>query len=332
MATGSMPSSARIWAAAIGWVTYGSPVARSWPPWASTARSKARSTGPGRLRVVRATLAEQLAPQPGDGRWSPHARRAPRAPPGAARRGGRGAGPPRCGSCSTDIGRGSIAGAVRRRRRGTTRRARAAVSRCAASRAPRARSGPRPARPRAASWSGVEDRALVALAGEQDDVARAGPGEGRRDRRPPVGDQQEVVAAPAPGRLRALARSASRIAIGSSPRGSSSVATTSRQRSPATGPWMAALGRRRARPPTRTRRSARRRRPSRAGRAASRTSLERRPACARSPRRPRTAGRRRSRSIRPRTPRKPSRPARTAAGSRPEQLARGRRPPARCGR
>ena len=34
MATGSIPSSAVIWAEAIGWVTYGSPVARSWPSWA----------------------------------------------------------------------------------------------------------------------------------------------------------------------------------------------------------------------------------------------------------------------------------------------------------
>ena len=45
MAIGSMPRSARIWAEAIGWVTYGSPVARRWPAWASTARSKAWSTG-----------------------------------------------------------------------------------------------------------------------------------------------------------------------------------------------------------------------------------------------------------------------------------------------
>ena len=45
MAMGSTPRSARIWAEAIGWVTYGSPVARRWPAWASTARSKAWSTG-----------------------------------------------------------------------------------------------------------------------------------------------------------------------------------------------------------------------------------------------------------------------------------------------
>ena len=31
IAIGSMPRSARIWAEAIGWVTYGSPVARRWP-------------------------------------------------------------------------------------------------------------------------------------------------------------------------------------------------------------------------------------------------------------------------------------------------------------
>src|SRR2546429_6844325 len=35
--------SARIWAAAIGWVTYGSPDARRWSPWASIANSIARS-------------------------------------------------------------------------------------------------------------------------------------------------------------------------------------------------------------------------------------------------------------------------------------------------
>ena len=44
IAIGSMPSSARIWAEAIGWVTYGSPVARRWPACASTARSNAAST------------------------------------------------------------------------------------------------------------------------------------------------------------------------------------------------------------------------------------------------------------------------------------------------
>ena len=44
-ATGSIPSSAVIWADAIGWVTYGSPVARRWSWWASTARSNACSTG-----------------------------------------------------------------------------------------------------------------------------------------------------------------------------------------------------------------------------------------------------------------------------------------------
>ena len=43
-AIGSMPRSATIWADAIGWVTYGSPVARGWPLCASTARSNARST------------------------------------------------------------------------------------------------------------------------------------------------------------------------------------------------------------------------------------------------------------------------------------------------
>ncbi len=43
-ATGSMPISARIWAAAIGCVTYGSPDARTCDLWASTARSKAFST------------------------------------------------------------------------------------------------------------------------------------------------------------------------------------------------------------------------------------------------------------------------------------------------
>ena len=41
----SMPSSAVIWAEAIGWVTYGSPVARSWPSWALTATSNASPTG-----------------------------------------------------------------------------------------------------------------------------------------------------------------------------------------------------------------------------------------------------------------------------------------------
>ena len=44
-ATGSIPRSAVIWAEAMGWVTYGSPVARCWALWASTARSNASSTG-----------------------------------------------------------------------------------------------------------------------------------------------------------------------------------------------------------------------------------------------------------------------------------------------
>ena len=43
-AIGSMPSSARIWAEAIGCVTYGSPEARTCVWCASTARSNARST------------------------------------------------------------------------------------------------------------------------------------------------------------------------------------------------------------------------------------------------------------------------------------------------
>jgi hypothetical protein len=43
-AAGSMPRSATIWAAAIGWVTYGSPEARNWRAWASTARSNALSS------------------------------------------------------------------------------------------------------------------------------------------------------------------------------------------------------------------------------------------------------------------------------------------------
>ena len=42
---GSRPRSARICADAIGWVTYGSPVARCWPACASTARSNASPTG-----------------------------------------------------------------------------------------------------------------------------------------------------------------------------------------------------------------------------------------------------------------------------------------------
>jgi hypothetical protein len=44
IATMSIPSSARIWADAIGCVTYGSPVARRWPSCAATARSNAAST------------------------------------------------------------------------------------------------------------------------------------------------------------------------------------------------------------------------------------------------------------------------------------------------
>ncbi len=46
IATGSRPSSARICAEAMGWVTYGSPEARFCSRWASTARSKAPLTGP----------------------------------------------------------------------------------------------------------------------------------------------------------------------------------------------------------------------------------------------------------------------------------------------
>ena len=53
--------------------------------------------------------------------------------------------------------------------------------------------GPRAVRP--------DDRALVALAGQQDDVARPGPLEGGLDGRAAVGDEQQVVAAPAAGGL-----------------------------------------------------------------------------------------------------------------------------------
>ena len=54
---------------------------------------------------------------------------------------------------------------------------------------------------------GPDDRALVALAGEEHDVARPGALDGRVDRRAPVGDDEQVVVAPLAGRLRARARS-----------------------------------------------------------------------------------------------------------------------------
>src|SRR5579862_1569480 len=46
----------------------------------------------------------------------------------------------------------------------------------------------------------ADDRALVAFAGEDDDIALARLLEGQRDRRPPVGDQEQVATlAPAGG-------------------------------------------------------------------------------------------------------------------------------------
>ena len=56
-ATGSMPSSARIWAEAIGWVTNGSPDARFWSPCASIAKSiafwmRATSASASYLRIA----------------------------------------------------------------------------------------------------------------------------------------------------------------------------------------------------------------------------------------------------------------------------------------
>ena len=48
---------------------------------------------------------------------------------------------------------------------------------------------------------GADDRPLVALAGEQDDVAGPGALEGRLDGRAAVGDDQQVVVAPPAGRL-----------------------------------------------------------------------------------------------------------------------------------
>ena len=97
MATGSMPSSARIWATAIGWVTYGSPVARFWPAWASTAKSKARSTSVrsalGWCSTIEALSAvrriSRSMPPPAVGSGMAGARRGPRRDAVAAR-GGRG--------------------------------------------------------------------------------------------------------------------------------------------------------------------------------------------------------------------------------------------------
>ena len=82
----------------------------------------------------------------------------------------------------------------------------------------------------------ADDRALVALAGEQDDVAGAGPLERRLDGGPAVGDQRAGRGRGAGRRPRRRARSRRGSPSRSSPRGSSSVTTTSRPRSPAIRP------------------------------------------------------------------------------------------------
>ena len=126
----------------------------------------------------------------------------------------------------------------------------------------------------------ADDRLLVALAGEQHDVAGAGALEGGLDRRAAVGDDEQVVVAALAGGLRA-ARDLVEDPSRSSPRGSSSVTTTIRARSPAIRPISGrlAVSRSPAEPKTAIRPPPPRRRPAgRAGRGPSGA----RPGCGRS--------------------------------------------------
>src|SRR5690242_15574386 len=76
MAIGSTSMSARIWAAAIGCVTYGSPEARFWSPWASMANAIARSIEAmsafgSSLRTVSSRAAEASATGSDGTAWRP---------------------------------------------------------------------------------------------------------------------------------------------------------------------------------------------------------------------------------------------------------------------
>src|SRR6266545_3325317 len=68
-----MPSSARIWATATGWLMYGSPLRRTWPSWSRWATSCARcSNGRSALawmpRWVRTRFSNRECRRPGQGR------------------------------------------------------------------------------------------------------------------------------------------------------------------------------------------------------------------------------------------------------------------------
>ena len=231
MATGSRPSSARIWADAIGWVTYGSPVARSWPSCASTASVEGLAdlveVG---VRRCSATEARRAASRSAEvhGRLLRGGRL--RRPRSAAPPGGRDA-PARFGRCLGARG-GRSPSAARIARLGRVdpvepdqpypiaRRSRFGLGPLVP--------GHRPV--------GTDDRALVALAGQQDRVAGPSALEGGRDGVAPVRDEPAGPGRAARPAASAPAAIASRIACRSSPRGSSSVTTTRRQRSAAIRP------------------------------------------------------------------------------------------------
>ncbi len=106
----SSPISARVKAAAIGWVTYGSPVARTCPSWAATAKSRAFPTvvvsAPGEPS---ATAASSSRRRTGIGRLAVRSRRlGERGRAGAT--GASAGGGAAAGSCSSDIGPPRIAG------------------------------------------------------------------------------------------------------------------------------------------------------------------------------------------------------------------------------
>ena len=230
MAVVSIPSSARIWAEAIGCVTYGSPVARLLPLVGRDGKVERLAD---RSEVARRVLGEDGRVQVGPQGLEIDADR-------RRRRGGDGR-PPRPAS-------GGRAGRALRRAWCRGRH--------------RPQGYPQPiARPVQRGLGlrtlvpgqravGADDGLFVALAGEEHDVARAGALEGRLDGGPAVGDDQQIVVAAAAGGLGAagdrveddLAVLAARVLVGQRRRSGHA----RRRSGPSAGAWPC-----RARRPTR---------------------------------------------------------------------------------
>src|SRR5436190_11460534 len=202
MAMGSRSRSARMWAAAIGCVTYGSPDARCWSPWASIAKSIAAWTGATSISGSWRWMAwiRSLARVGTDGmRGRPGARglERPFGGPSWARGGVR-----RLLRDGATVGLSAGASGLARwtTMMGSSLAARSLRSGPVAE-PPKGFIGGGALVPRHLAAVGDEDVVLVTLAREQHDVARPGRPDRGVDRLAPIQDQLERRATSGAGRL-----------------------------------------------------------------------------------------------------------------------------------